>query len=102
VYDPGTDRWAPAAALPLGRSSFAGASFRGRFVVLGGEDAGEHRVYSEVDVFDPATGGWSRGPDLPAGRQGMQAVAVGDRLLVPGGGPTAGGTQQAATLLELG
>jgi N-acetylneuraminic acid mutarotase len=102
VYDPATDSWSDAAPLPLGRSSFAGAAVDGEFIVFGGEDAAETRVFTEVDVYDPASGRWTAAASLPHGVQGIGAAVVGDRVFVPGGGPTAGPADQSAQLLIFG
>ena len=101
VYDPSADRWSTLPAVPLGRSSVAGAAFGGKFLVIGGERRGESTIEKEVDAYDPGTRRWSRLPDLPAGRQGIGAVVIGGRLYLPGGGPTGGGSQQTNTLLIL-
>ena len=69
--------------------------------MLGGEDAAEQQVYTDVESFDPASRTWSQLPPLPAARQGIGAAVLGDRLLLPGGGPSAGGREQTAVLLEL-
>ena len=87
--------------LGRGRSSLAGAAWRGLFVVMGGEDAAETTVYSDVDAYDPSRRTWTRLQALPAGRQGIGAAVVGSVLLLPGGGPAAGGGKQTDTLLEL-
>src|SRR5262249_34837410 len=71
------------------------------FLIIGGEDAAERNVYSEVDSYDPSTRRWSQLPSLPSGRQGIGAASIGDRLLVPGGGPTAGGGHPSAHPLRL-
>jgi len=101
AYDPRSGRWSTLAPLPFGRSSVAGASLGGRFLVIGGEDASEQRVYRDVDAYDPRTRRWARLRPLPAGLQGIGAVAAGGRLLLPGGGPAAGGARQSDRLLVL-
>ena len=102
VYDPTRDAWTTAPPLPVGRSAVAGAAWDGRFLVLGGEDAGEQRVLSRVDAYDPQTRRWTAMPDLPTSLQGIGAAVVGGRLYLLGGGPVAGGSRQSATLLVLG
>lgn len=87
--------------LPLGRSSLAAAAWRGLFVVVGGESAGERTAYRNVDGFDPGARRWRSLPELPGPRQGIGAVVDGQTLLVPGGGPAAGAAEQTDTLLEL-
>jgi hypothetical protein len=100
VYDPGTDSWHPAAPLPTGRNSVAGAALGGRFVVIGGEDGGEQQVYGEVEAYDPGTDSWTALQPLPQPMPGTGAAFVDDRLFLPGGGPTAGGSEQS-TLLQM-
>jgi hypothetical protein len=101
-YDLRTGRWTTGLpGLPLGRSSVAAAAWRGRFVVLGGEDSSETTAYRNVDAYDPARRSWTQLPAMPGPRQGIGAVVVGDALLVPGGGPAAGPARQTDTLLEL-
>jgi hypothetical protein len=101
AYDARTGHWSTLAPLPFGRSSVAGAALAHRFLVIGGEDASEQKVYREVDAYDPRTQRWARLRPLPAGLQGIGAVVVGGRLLLPGGGPAAGGAQQSDRLLVL-
>lgn len=97
-----TGRWITGLpGLPLGRSSLAGAAWRGMFVVVGGESAGESTAYRNVDGYDPSTRRWRRLPTMPGARQGIGAVVDGQSLLVPGGGPAAGAAQQTDTLLVL-
>src|SRR5205807_33505 len=101
VYDPGTNAWTTLPPVPRPRSSIAGVAFDGHFLVLGGEDAAERTVYTEVDSFDPVSGRWSQLPPLPGGRQGLGAIATDNKVLVPGGGPTGGGGKQSDQLFEL-
>jgi N-acetylneuraminic acid mutarotase len=101
AYDPRTGHWSTLEPLPFGRSPVAGAALAGRFLVIGGEDASEQKVYREVDAYDPRTQRWARLPPLPAGLQGIGAVVDSGRLLLPGGGPAAGGAQQSDRLLAL-
>jgi N-acetylneuraminic acid mutarotase len=100
VYDPAADSWRTAAPLPIGRNSVAGAVLGGRFVVIGGEDGAEQRVYSEADAYDPTADTWTALAPVPQSMQGTGAVVTDGRLFLPGGGPTAGGTDQS-TLLQV-
>jgi N-acetylneuraminic acid mutarotase len=101
-YDLRTGRWTTELpALPLGRSSVAGAAWRGQFIVLGGENAAETTAYREVDAYNPSRRKWTRLTPLPAPRQGIGAAVVGDALMLPGGGPAAGPAHQTNTLLVL-
>ena len=101
VYDPASASWHTAAPLPTGRSSVAGAALAGMFVVIGGEDGAENRVYDEVDAYDPGTDSWTALTPLPQPMQGIGAAVTDGQLFVPGGGPTPGGTDQSTVLQVL-
>ena len=101
-YSTLSGRWTTGLpALPLGRSSTAGAAWHGMFLVLGGENASESLAYRNVDAYDPSRRTWMRLPPMPGARQGIGAVVVGGTVFVPGGGPAAGASRQTDSLLEL-
>ena len=101
MYQPATDTWHAAAPLPTGRNSAAGAAFDGRFLVIGGEDGQEQRVYNQVDAYDPRTDSWTALAPLPTSVQGTGAVVTDGQLFLPGGGSTAGGAEQSTVLQVL-
>jgi hypothetical protein len=82
-FDPARNRWARLADQPAGARAAAGAAYRGRLYVIGGQTP--HGVTRRVDVYDPRTGRWSRSAPLPAARYNAAAAAVAGRLYVAGG-----------------
>ena len=83
-YDPASDSWHAAAPLPRGRSSVAGAALAGAFLVIGGEDGGESRVYDEVGAYDPETDTRTALTSLPLPVQGIGAAVTDGAGVRPG------------------
>ena len=53
AYDPTTDRWSVAPALPLARHGLAAAALGGRLYVIGGGPRAGFAQTNVVDVFVP-------------------------------------------------
>src|SRR5207247_620850 len=64
VYDPETDRWTEAPAMPTARDHLAAVAFQGRLWALGGRESFLGKQYATVEVYDPATNGWYTGTPL--------------------------------------
>jgi hypothetical protein len=85
VYDPATNRWTSANAMPTARDHLAAVAFQDRVWALGGRASFIGEQYANVEIYDPATDSWRTGAPLPVGRGGLAAVALPDRVLVFGG-----------------
>jgi N-acetylneuraminic acid mutarotase len=85
VYDPATNKWTTANAMPTARDHLAAVAFQGRVWALGGRASFVGEQYANVEIYDPATDSWRTGTPLPVGRGGLAATTVGDRILVFGG-----------------
>jgi N-acetylneuraminic acid mutarotase len=86
VYDPATNGWTSAAALPFGRSHIAAATavWRGRIVTFGGETTFGTAV-ANVSAYNPETNSWSDVTPLPAKRSSGIAAIVNDAVYYSGG-----------------
>jgi N-acetylneuraminic acid mutarotase len=82
VYDPRTDRWSGASALPSGRDHLRAVVWGSEIWVIGGRSGG---VTSRVDIYDPADDSWREGPVLPRPMSAMAVGALEDGLHVVGG-----------------
>jgi hypothetical protein len=89
VYDPATDTWSDAAALPRPRSHLHNSTFvyGDRIYCVGGTISG---AVSDTAIltYDPVANQWLSIGRLPAPRAAAVARAVGDRLVVTTGTPT--------------
>jgi Kelch motif len=85
VYDPGSNVWKTANAMPTARDHLAAAAFRGRVWALGGRSSFLGTQYPNVEIYDPSADAWRTGQPLPRGRGGLAAAALPDRVLVFGG-----------------
>ena len=87
VYDPKTDTWSKAAAMPTPRMLFAAApGADGKIYVIGGQRSLGGEPLSLVEVYDPAANRWSRGPSLRIARTSHTAVTTGDGTIWVAGG----------------
>jgi Kelch motif len=82
-FDPRRDTWTREPDLPGEARASAGAAYRGRLVVAGGQT--QSGVSRHVYAFDPRTRRWSVLAQLPAPRYNAAAAALGGRLYVAGG-----------------
>ena len=101
VYNPATNSWQTAAALPTARGSIAAAVLNGKLYVIGGEatTASGSTVSNAVERYDPATNTWTVLDAMPYRAHGLGAVAVGNAIYVMGGftgGSDAVGTESRA------
>jgi N-acetylneuraminic acid mutarotase len=53
LYDPSTDRWTIAPALPVGRHGLAAAAVGGKLYVIGGGPKAGFAQTDMVDVYTP-------------------------------------------------
>jgi hypothetical protein len=90
VYDPKTNAWTPGPPLPTPRSGLAYTTYRGLFLVLGGEMPGQG-TNAENEAYDAKTGSWLKLAPMPAGRHAAGAARDGNRVYVAAGSLTPGG-----------
>ncbi|KAK2145290.1 hypothetical protein LSH36_690g04040 [Paralvinella palmiformis] len=83
-YDPRTDFWLPAAALPSPRMQHAGADYLDVIYISGGLDMLD-RTYDDLIVYDGGQNGWETRAGLLVPRADHCMTAHGDRLYVAGG-----------------
>ena len=88
VYDPATDQWSFAAALPKPMSHFHGSTVvvNGKVLIAGGVTNGRDPL-SDVWEYDPATNSWAAAVPLPAPRKAPVAVLAAGRVYVLTGSP---------------
>jgi hypothetical protein len=82
-FDPGSDSWTRLPDLPAPSRAGAGAAYRGRLYVVGGQTP--TGVTRRVLVYDPRARQWSTAAPLPAPRYNAAAAALGGKLYVAGG-----------------
>jgi len=86
VYDPATDRWHAAAALPHGLSHAGVAALNGKLYAIGGFLTPIHlNPQNLAFVYDPAKDKWTAIPGLSSRRGSVAVAAVGGKLHVFGG-----------------
>jgi N-acetylneuraminic acid mutarotase len=88
VFNPRTDTWTQAPALPTGRGHISDSTFvyHGRIIVIGGAENGTPAL-SEVLEYNVARRAWSLLGNFPASRRAPVAAAVGNKLIVTTGDP---------------
>jgi N-acetylneuraminic acid mutarotase len=82
-FDPRGNSWARLPDLPANSRAGAGATYRGKLFVLGGQTPGG--VTRRVYAYDPRTRRWATAPPLPGPRYNAAAAALGGKLYVAGG-----------------
>jgi serine/threonine-protein kinase PknK len=82
-FDPRRNAWTRAPDLPAPSRAGAGAAYRGKLVVVGGQTPSG--VSRSVFAYDPHTKRWSRGAPLPQPRYNAASASLGGRLYVAGG-----------------
>lgn len=85
VYDPGADRWTPAAPLPTARDHVGAVVANGLVHVIGGRVDSFHTNSSLHHTYDARSDRWTARNPLPTPRSGHGAVLVGHRIFVVGG-----------------
>lgn len=84
VFDPQSEEWSTAQALPEPRSAYSLAVFEGRIYLFGGWDGKEYR--SEVFRFDPNANSWEVLTSMPTQRAfSCAAVSPEGEVFVIGG-----------------
>jgi hypothetical protein len=98
IYDPAINRWEAGLPLPTARSGVAGALFKDKIFVAGGE-CRDKKTFPEFEGYDVKTGRWAKFAPLPAGRHGFGGVAVGNSLYYAAGSIECGGGGRSNELL---
>src|SRR3954464_6400656 len=82
-FDPERRSWTREPDLPAPSRAGAGAAYKGRLVVAGGQTPSgvSRRVYA----YDPRTKHWTNAPRLPQPRYNAAAASLGGKLYVAGG-----------------
>lgn len=95
LFDPATKSWTATASMSVARQSASSALLAdGRFLVVGGEDAG---AATTAEIFDPATGAWTPIASMARERYYAALVPLADgRVLAVGGINTGGNAQPSA------
>ena len=96
VYDPVTDTWTSAAALPRPRSAGASAVLNGLVIYAGGEckPGGQPfsaNAFEDVSAYDLTTDSWSALAPLPRARHAFGGATVSGRAYFAGGSLVCGG-----------
>jgi N-acetylneuraminic acid mutarotase len=104
IYNPLTNSWQTAAAMPTARGGIAAAVLNGKLYVFGGEatTANGSTVSNAVERYDPDTYSSQVLDSMPYRAHGLGAVAVGNVIYVMGGfvaGSDAVGTESRAVPL---
>jgi hypothetical protein len=87
AYDPQTDTWSVAGAVPADLNHVQGVVVNGLVYFIGGFAVGPRREVDTVHIYDPATGVWSSGTPMPAGRfRGAGGVTLWDGTIYYMGG----------------
>ena len=92
-YDPGTDRWSPAADLPGPRTRHRAVLLHsGRVLVVGGTAGpGFTAGYRSVVGYDPGTDRWTATGVLTVGRWAQATAELADGRVVAAGGTARAG-----------
>jgi N-acetylneuraminic acid mutarotase len=85
IWDPGTERWAPAPSMKAGRGGAAAVLLPdGRVVIAGGDEPSAPHVPT-VEIYDPKANGWSVVGTLPQPVRRPRVVVLGpNRVLLQG------------------
>jgi N-acetylneuraminic acid mutarotase len=82
-YDPETDTWSIAAALPKPLFGLSAAAARGRVYAIGGADG--PGAVNDVFAYDPALDQWTAVASMQTSRTRFAATTVADQIYAIGG-----------------
>jgi len=86
VYDPKTNIWSYAAAMPATLTHRAVAVNGNEVWLIGGFSGGTPKVaQAVVHIYNTSTNVWRRGPNLPFARASQGAARIGRKIHVVGG-----------------
>jgi N-acetylneuraminic acid mutarotase len=84
VYDPVSNSWSPAPAMPTARQALAAAVSGGKIFALGGT-TDFLRPMPTAEIFDPNTNAWTATAPMPTARTGPGAVTAHGLVYAIGG-----------------
>lgn len=87
-FDFATQRWSPAAAMPIATFASRCVAVDGRIYVLGGRAAAPQAVNTPtniVQVFDPVQNRWWAAASMPRARSWFGAAVLGRKIYAIGG-----------------
>ena len=84
AYDPASDTWSTAPAMPVAAKGHAAVAIGGRIYVTGGYSQTAPGLKT-LQVFDPVAGTWSIKAPMPYELRDHASAAAADRLWVFGG-----------------
>ncbi len=87
VYDPATDKWSEAPAVPFPLSYGSGRAINNKLYVVSGTDGEKDYTYTLICVWRGGQYHWIWGPPVPEPRIYSVAVAIGSKLYVINGSP---------------
>jgi N-acetylneuraminic acid mutarotase len=85
VYDPATDSWSQAPALPSGRVKPAVVAVDGCLYVLGGRDLDPGENTSSILAYRPGEAGWTEVGQMPVGFRHSSGCSLNGKVYVTGG-----------------
>lgn len=85
TYDPATNTWGTAPAMPTARMGLVAAVANGKLYAIGGAADGFGASTGAVEEFDPVTQQWTSRTAMPTARYFAGGAQVGGRILVAGG-----------------
>ncbi|MFA5364117.1 MAG: kelch repeat-containing protein [Candidatus Bathyarchaeia archaeon] len=105
VYDPATDTWENKTAIPTSRDLLQACVVDDKIYLIGGRKL-ESYLYQTLasdatDVYDPSTDSWSSMAVVPTAVAGYASAVLDNKIYIIGGGVTAGGAQNASTLVQI-
>ncbi|MEM7706409.1 MAG: kelch repeat-containing protein [Pseudomonadota bacterium] len=86
IYDPASDTWTSAPAMPTARASLAASAIGERIFYVGGGTAGVLASDTPAnEMFDTQTGTWTILAPMPTRRGELAAASTGNTLIAIGG-----------------
>lgn len=82
-YDPKTNQWSEATALPTARGALVAVVVGDRIYTIGG--ATDEGTTGTVEVYDPSEDSWRSAPSMPTAREHLAAGAINGDIYVAGG-----------------
>jgi len=103
VYDPMTDQWATATAMPTARVDLSTVELDGDIYATGGAETSEflgQDVLSTVEKYNPVTDTWEEEPNMRRSRAGSSSGVVDATIYVFGGNIVTAGEVTISDLVE--
>jgi N-acetylneuraminic acid mutarotase len=90
VFDPATQSWSRATAMPGARAEHTADVVEGKIHVAGGIAGNVFQTYADHFTYDPSTDRWHTAEALRSPRHSLASAVVGNKWYVVGGGAGAG------------